>query len=44
MDLIYKKVKEMLIDNRTKLDALAQALLVKETLEAKEISDIINSA
>ena len=40
---IYKDVKKLLSDNRSKLDALANALLEKETLTAAEIRTIINS-
>jgi len=41
---IYECAMNHLVGNRGKLDALAEALLEKETLDAKEIQEILNSA
>ncbi|MDO8430253.1 MAG: ATP-dependent zinc metalloprotease FtsH [bacterium] len=40
----YDEVKELLNKNRSKLDALVKALLEKETLQAEDIDQVINSA
>jgi cell division protease FtsH len=39
-----KDVKELLKNNRDKLELLAKALLQKETLEAEEIYDLLGIA
>ena len=40
----YEKTKELLIQNRAGLNALAEALLEKETLDGKEINEILAKA
>ena len=43
-DDCYKKAQHLLIENRDKLDALAQALLEKETMYASEIYELLGIA
>jgi len=40
-DSCYKKAQQLLIENRDKLDVLAQALLEKETMYASEIYELL---
>ncbi len=44
LDRSYKYVSELLGENKAKLEALANALLEKETLTAEEVKQIIKSA
>ncbi len=44
LDASYRSVKELLEKNKDKLEALANALLEKETLTAEEVKQIIESA
>lgn len=37
-----ERSRKLLNDNRSKLDALAEALLAKETLDAEEVEEIVN--
>jgi ATP-dependent metalloprotease FtsH len=39
----YNKAKEIIVQNRAKLDKLANALLERETLDAKEIKSVLDS-
>jgi len=41
VDSCYAKAKQILIDNRSKLDAMAQALMTYETIETEQIDDIM---
>ncbi|MBI4991615.1 MAG: ATP-dependent zinc metalloprotease FtsH [Candidatus Harrisonbacteria bacterium] len=43
LDKIYENVKVILQEHRAKLDAMANALLERETLDAKDVLEIINS-
>jgi len=43
IDAAYARAKEILVSNRDKLIALAEALLEYETLDAAEITEIINT-
>ena len=43
-DDCYKKAQHLLVENRDKLDALAQALLEKETMYASEIYELLGIA
>ena len=38
----YEKVRELLTENREKLDRLAETLLAKEVIEASELDAILN--
>ena len=40
-DIAYKKAKEIIVANRDKLDAIAQALLKYETLDAEEVKILL---
>ena len=42
LDRAYQKVKEIVANNRDKLDALASALLERETLDSEEITTVFN--
>ena len=37
----YERVKQILIDNRSRLDALSEALLEHETLDAKDVEAVM---
>jgi cell division protease FtsH len=40
-DIAYKKAREIIVANRKKLDAIAQALLKYETLDAEEVKTLL---
>ena len=42
IDECYERAKQLLEDNRDKLDAMAQALMQYETLDAKQLDDIMS--
>ena len=41
VDRCYHRAEELIINNRSKLDAVAEALLERETLDAEEIAALI---
>ena len=42
IDMCYGRAKKILEDNRDKLEAMAQALMQYETIDAEQIDDIMN--
>ncbi|WP_074940922.1 ATP-dependent zinc metalloprotease FtsH [Ectopseudomonas composti] len=42
IDECYATAKQLLVDNRDKLDAMAEALMKYETIDAEQIDDIMN--
>lgn len=42
IDFCYNRAKQLLVDNRDKLDTMAEALLKYETLDSDQIDDIMN--
>ena len=43
MEGAYQRAKDLLATHRAELQALAQALLDRETLDTREIDEVINS-
>jgi cell division protease FtsH len=43
VDQAYRRAKEVLVNNRSILDQLAQMLIEKETVDAEELQDILSS-
>ena len=41
VDTCYERAKNILIENRDKLDAMAEALLLYETIDREQIDDIM---
>ena len=41
IDVCYEKARKLLVDNRDKLDAMADALMLYETIDAEQINDIM---
>lgn len=43
MDAAYKQAKQVLTSNRALLDKLAQMLVEKETVDAEELQNLLDS-
>jgi len=44
VDQAYQRAKQVLVENRTILDKLADMLIEKETVDADELQDILNNS